>query len=86
MFTYFFSFVTLYFMHRETFKVIGVRQQYLGTQSTITDRTFRLSGIPRELRAEDKIKELSPALLMSYSGEPGASDRVCKSCGLTVFR
>jgi calcium permeable stress-gated cation channel len=58
VFTYFFSIITLYFMHAETFRVISVRQEYLGTQSTITDRTFRLSGIPKELRSEDKIKEL----------------------------
>jgi hypothetical protein len=58
LFTYFFTGLTLYFMDRETTKVIRVRQDYLGTQSTITDRTFRLSGIPRELRTEAAIKDL----------------------------
>lgn len=58
VFTYFFTGLTLYFMDRETLKVIRVRQDYLGTQSTITDRTFRLSGIPRELRTEQAIKQL----------------------------
>ncbi|KAK3382702.1 hypothetical protein B0T24DRAFT_20870 [Lasiosphaeria ovina] len=58
VFTYFFTGLTLYFMNRETFKVIRVRQDYLGTQSTITDRTFRLSGIPKELRTEESIKDL----------------------------
>ncbi|KAK4044346.1 hypothetical protein C8A01DRAFT_31399 [Parachaetomium inaequale] len=58
LFTYFFTGLTLYFMDRETLKVIRVRQDYLGTQSTITDRTFRLSGIPRELRTEAAIKDL----------------------------
>jgi hypothetical protein len=58
IFTYFFTGLTLYFMDKETSKVIRVRQDYLGTQSTITDRTFRLSGIPKELRTEEAIKDL----------------------------
>ncbi|KAL2135002.1 hypothetical protein VTI74DRAFT_10137 [Chaetomium olivicolor] len=58
IFTYFFTCLTLYFMDKETSKVIRVRQDYLGTQSTITDRTFRLSGIPKELRTEEAIKNL----------------------------
>ncbi|KAK3694426.1 hypothetical protein B0T22DRAFT_70910 [Podospora appendiculata] len=58
VFTYFFTGLTLYFMDKETRKVIRVRQDYLGTQSTITDRTFRVSGIPKDLRTEKAIKEL----------------------------
>ncbi len=58
IFTYVFTGLTLYFLDRETTKVIGVRQNYLGTQSTVTDRTFRLSGIPRDLRTEAAIKHL----------------------------
>jgi len=58
IFTYFFSALTLFFMDKETARVIRIRQDYLGTQSTITDRTFRLSGIPKDLRTEDKIKDL----------------------------
>lgn len=58
VFTYFFTALTLYFMDIETLKVIRIRQDYLGTQSTITDRTFRLSGIPREFRTEEAIKDL----------------------------
>ncbi|KAK3309781.1 uncharacterized protein B0T15DRAFT_424727 [Chaetomium strumarium] len=58
VFTYLFTGLTLYFMDKETSKVIRVRQDYLGTQSTITDRTFRLSGIPRGLRTEEAIKDL----------------------------
>lgn len=56
-FTWFFSILTLYYMDHETFRIIKVRQDYLGTQSTVTDRTFRLAGIPRDLRTEDKIKQ-----------------------------
>lgn len=58
VFTYFFTLLTIHFIDKETFKVIRIRQDYLGTQSTITDRTFKLSGMPHDLRAEDKIKEL----------------------------
>ncbi|KAI0404826.1 DUF221-domain-containing protein [Xylaria palmicola] len=57
VFTWFFSFLTIYFMNSETFKVVKIRQSYLGTQSTVTDRTFRLTGIPKDLRTEEKIKE-----------------------------
>lgn len=58
VFTYFFSILTMYFMDKETRRVVRVRQDYLGTQLTITDRTFRLSGIPKDLRTEENIKEL----------------------------
>ncbi|KAK0624831.1 hypothetical protein B0T17DRAFT_590638 [Bombardia bombarda] len=58
VFTYFFTGLTLYFINRETYKVIRVRQDYLGTQSTITDRTFRVSGISKDLRSEKAIKAL----------------------------
>ncbi|KAI1855434.1 hypothetical protein JX265_007731 [Neoarthrinium moseri] len=61
-FTWFFSLLTIYYMNRETFKVIKVRQDYLGTQSTITDRTFRMTGIPRDLRSEEKIKHFVEVL------------------------
>ncbi|KAH9888287.1 hypothetical protein F4778DRAFT_755813 [Xylariomycetidae sp. FL2044] len=57
IFTWLFSFLTIYFMNWETIKVIGIRQDYLGTQSTVTDRTFRLTGIPPDIRSEGKIKE-----------------------------
>ncbi|KAI0857918.1 DUF221-domain-containing protein [Xylaria cubensis] len=57
IFTWFFTFLTLYYMNSETFRVVKIRQDYLGTQSTVTDRTFRLTGIPKDLRTEEKIKE-----------------------------
>lgn len=57
VFTWFFSGLTVYFMNKETVKVIKIRQDYLGTQRTITDRTFRLVGIPEDLRTEAKVKE-----------------------------
>ncbi|OHE98458.1 hypothetical protein CORC01_06249 [Colletotrichum orchidophilum] len=58
VFGYFFTGLTLYVLNKSTFRVIHVRQEYLGTQSTVTDRTFRLTGIPRNLRDEGKIKKL----------------------------
>ncbi|KAH6995719.1 hypothetical protein BKA56DRAFT_569899 [Ilyonectria sp. MPI-CAGE-AT-0026] len=57
-FTYFFVALTIYFVNWETFRIIRFRQEYLGSQSTITDRTFRLTGIPSDLRSETKIKNL----------------------------
>ncbi len=56
-FVYLFSGLAIYLLVRETTKIIRVRQGILGRQSTITDRTIRLSGIPPELRSEEKIKE-----------------------------
>lgn len=56
-FVYLFSGLLLYFVVTETKKIIRIRQDYLGSQSTITDRTIRISGIPEELRSEEMIKE-----------------------------
>lgn len=58
VFTYVFTALALYFIVSETTKIIRVRQDYLGSQSTITDRTIRLSGIPPELRSEEQISEI----------------------------
>lgn len=58
IFTYFFVGLTIYKMNWETFRIIRLRQDYLGTQSTITDRTFRLTGIPLRLRSEERLKDL----------------------------
>jgi hypothetical protein len=57
VFAYFFTGLVLYFIITESKRIIDVRQTYLGSQSTITDRTIRLSGIPPDLQSEDKIKE-----------------------------
>ena len=58
VFTYFFTGLAIYLMTSETKKIIKVRQDYLGSQSTITDRTIKLSGIPLELRDEGKLQDL----------------------------
>ncbi|KAI9812509.1 MAG: hypothetical protein M1832_000403 [Thelocarpon impressellum] len=57
VFVYFFTALTFFLLITETRKIIRVRQQYLGSQSTVTDRTIRLSGIPPELRTEETMKE-----------------------------
>ncbi|RDW64203.1 DUF221-domain-containing protein [Coleophoma crateriformis] len=58
VFTYVFTALSLYFMTNYTRRIIRIRQDYLGSQTTITDRTIKLSGIPPELQSEEKIKEL----------------------------
>lgn len=57
-FTYFFVALTIYSINWETFRIIKFRQDYLGSQSTVTDRTFRLTGIPIDLRSEERIRHL----------------------------
>ncbi|KAF1950733.1 DUF221-domain-containing protein [Byssothecium circinans] len=61
-FVYLFTGLVLYLVVSHTRKIIEVRQKYLGSQTTITDRTIRLSGIPLELRSESKIQEFIEGL------------------------
>lgn len=56
VFTWFFTGIALYFLVDETKYIIQTRQAYLGTQNTVTDRTIRLSGIPPNLRSEEKLR------------------------------
>jgi hypothetical protein len=58
VFAYLFTLLALFLVIRESKRIIEVRQEWLGAQTTVTDRTIRLSGIPPELRSEDKIKEV----------------------------
>lgn len=55
VFAYFFTGVAIYLLRDETKRIIKIRQAYLGTQSTVTDRTIRLSGIPPQMRSEEAI-------------------------------
>ncbi|KAJ9249425.1 hypothetical protein DTO207G8_6692 [Paecilomyces variotii] len=57
VFTYVFSGLAVYFLIQETNKIITTRQRYLGNQTSTTDRTIRLSGVPPEMRTEEKIKD-----------------------------
>ena len=58
VFVYAFSALAFYLLDEQTKKIIKVRQEYLGRQSTVTDRTLRLSGIPKELLSEHRLTEL----------------------------
>lgn len=58
VFAYLFTALIIYLIVSETRRIIEIRQEYLGSQTTITDRTVRLSGIPPSLRSEEKIKEI----------------------------
>ena len=62
VFAYLFSAIAIYLIITETRKIIEVRQEYLGTQTSVTDRTIRLSGIPAELQDEEKIKDFIESL------------------------
>ena len=57
VFAYFFTGVAIYLLMIETRRIIKIRQAYLGTQSTVTDRTLRLSGIPSDMRSDDQIRD-----------------------------
>lgn len=62
VFVYLFTALILYMIVSETRRIIDIRQEYLGSQTTITDRTIRLSGIPVDLRSEEKIKKFTEDL------------------------
>lgn len=57
VFSYVFTGLAVYLLIQETNKIITTRQRYLGSQTSTTDRTIRLSGIPPEMRTEEKIKD-----------------------------
>lgn len=62
LFPYVFSSLAIYLLLQETNKIIRTRQTYLGNQTSTTDRTVRLSGIPPELTTEDDIKNFVEGL------------------------
>ena len=62
IFSYLFTGLAMYLIVSETRRIIEIRQKYLGSQTTITDRTIRLSGVPRDLRSEDKIQKVIEGL------------------------
>ncbi|KAJ6259871.1 hypothetical protein Dda_5515 [Drechslerella dactyloides] len=62
VFVYFFTGVALYFLYQQTRTVSDVRQRYLGRQTTITDRTIRVSGIPGHLRNEGELRAFMEGL------------------------
>lgn len=58
IFTYLFTYVACHFLVQQAKTVINKRQEILGKQNSITDRTIRLSGIPPEWRTERVLKEI----------------------------
>src|SRR5690606_17334511 len=56
-FVWLFSLVCIKLLVAQTEKVVKVRQEYLGTHCTATDRTIRLSGIPEKERDPQTIKK-----------------------------
>ncbi|KAJ5683609.1 Calcium permeable stress-gated cation channel 1 [Penicillium macrosclerotiorum] len=62
LFPYVFSGLAIYLLLQETNKIIRTRQTYLGNQTSTTDRTIRLSGIPPDLTSEEEIKDFVEGL------------------------
>ncbi|OOF95878.1 hypothetical protein ASPCADRAFT_207209 [Aspergillus carbonarius ITEM 5010] len=62
IFTYIFTGLAVYMLIQDTNKVIRTRQKYLGSQTSTTDRTIRLSGVPPDLGTEEKIREFMEGL------------------------
>lgn len=56
VFSYVFTGIVTYFLFKQTTKIIEMRQTYLGSQHSITDKTIKLSGIPPILRDEESLK------------------------------
>ena len=57
VFTYVFTALLSYFLVKQSSIVSKRRQEYLGHQSSVADRTIRISGIPHELRTEQKLRD-----------------------------
>lgn len=57
VFTYIFTCLLSFFLLAQSRIVSKLRQQYLGSQSSVADRTIKLSGIPTELRDEEKLRD-----------------------------
>jgi calcium permeable stress-gated cation channel len=57
VFTYVFTALLSFFLIQQSRVVSKQRQEYLGHQSSVADRTIKLSGIPHDLRDERKLQE-----------------------------
>ncbi|RLV93943.1 Calcium permeable stress-gated cation channel 1 [Spathaspora sp. JA1] len=57
IFTYVFSIVVFYCLYDFTNQVLRTRQKYLASQNSITDRTIRLDGIPKQLQQRHRLKK-----------------------------
>jgi calcium permeable stress-gated cation channel len=57
VFTYVFTALLSFFLLKQSSIVSKRRQEYLGHQSSVADRTIKISGIPHDLRTEQKLQE-----------------------------
>jgi hypothetical protein len=57
VFTYVFTILLSYFLVNQSRVVSKRRQEYLGSQSSVADRTIKISGIPHDLRDEKKLQD-----------------------------
>lgn len=72
VFAYVFTWIVYYFLWSQTETVVSVRQKYLGQQSSITDRTILLEGLPEELNPEEyNLDSDAP-----HSGEEGSGPKL----------
>ncbi|OJJ43230.1 hypothetical protein ASPZODRAFT_19633 [Penicilliopsis zonata CBS 506.65] len=62
VFAYVFTALGVYLLHQQTKRIIHTRQTYLGSQTSTTDRTIRLAGIPPDMRSEEKVKDFLEGL------------------------
>lgn len=56
VFTYVFTALLSFFLIKQSSIVSKQRQEYLGHQSSVADRTIKVSGIPHDLRDEQKLQ------------------------------
>ncbi|KAK6456061.1 uncharacterized protein RJT20DRAFT_41498 [Scheffersomyces xylosifermentans] len=66
VFTYLFSIIVYYYLLEFTKKVLKMRQKYLASQNSITDRTIRLDGIPKKI-----LKKNDPQVLKRFIEDLG---------------
>ena len=74
VFTYVFTVLLSFFLVKQSRVVSKQRQEYLGHQSSVTDRTIKISGIPHDMRDEQKLQEFVETL------------RIGDVCAVTVCR
>ncbi|ONH77821.1 Calcium permeable stress-gated cation channel 1 [Pichia kudriavzevii] len=56
IFTYIFTGIIFWFLFKETNHIIKVRQRFLGSQRSLTDRTIFIKNIPKEMCNEEDLK------------------------------
>lgn len=57
IFTDAFVYLSVYLLLKETKNIIKIRQKYLGSQNSITDKTIKISGIPHHMRTRDSLRK-----------------------------